>query len=243
MNAKLWIVIFGAAFAVFIFHHALRADEKPQAASNVFLDEGEADYEMPKTEADKGADATTENKVSSKKTKKNEGGKNPRVPAANLGEEDDDQAGTGTKGDAFDQMQNPEAAHAPAPEKKAPVKNLKNSKDLTQNQKANKKLASAKQAETLEMAQASAPQAAPKAEMEIKMKPKSTGHRKLASAPFKQGFKETNGGDCVMYTGADKTSAQILVIKGSKKLWVEQNGDWYKAYHKKGAGFISAECF
>ncbi len=235
MNAKLWIVIFGTAFAVFIFHHALRAEEKSSGgASNVFLDEGEADYEMPRVEIDKLPEAAPENKVSAKKSKGKDS-KKPRVPATN--EEDDDQAATGTKGDAFDQMQNPEAAQAPAAEKKTPAKVLKKSEDMSKAENPDGKMAT-----NTEVVPTEEP---PAAELQVKMKPKpkQEAERGSASVQFKQGFKTTNGGDCVMYADTDKASPQILVVKGAKKLWVEQTGDWYKAFHKKGSGFLSQECF
>ena len=234
MKAKLWILVFGTAFAVFIFHHALRAEESPSAASNVFLDEGEADYEMPKVDADKNADVKTETKVTSKKSKKKEP-KSPRVPAAKE-DDDDDKAATGTKGDAFDQMQNPEAAQVPA-EKKVPAKANKKSEDLSAAPALPKKTVALKSEPT------SSEVAAPAA-MTILMKPTQASTTRVpASSSFKQGFKSTKEGDCVMYADADKTSAQVLVVKGSKKLWVEESGEFFKAYHKKGSGYLPAECF
>ena len=220
MNAKFWILVFGTAFAVFIFHHALRAEEAPAPASNVFLDEGEADYEMPKADGDKESNT----KVTSKKNKKKDV-KNPRVPAAK-DDDDDDRAVTGTKGDAFDQMQNPEAAQVPA-EKKVPAKATKKSEDLSAAPVLPKKTVASK----------------PESSSQEVAAPAATTKRVPASSPFKQGFKSTKDGDCVMYAEADKTSAQILVVKGSKKLWVEESGEFFKAFHKNGSGYLPAECF
>lgn len=233
MKTKFWILTCGTALAVSFFHQSLKADESaPPAATNVFLDEGEADYEMPKVDATTDA---AETKSAAKKTNsKIKEAKNPRVPANE--DEDDDKSTAGTKGDAFDQMQNPEAS-APALEKKQPAK-VKKTQDVSKTTIEPKvlaaKLPSKNLKDIVQDAQKIATQPA---------SPKASPTRKVASTQFTSGFKSTKDGDCVMYADADKTSTQVLVVKGSKKLWVEQNGDWYKAYHKKGSGFLPAECF
>ncbi len=232
MKTKLWIVILSAVFTIFIFHHALRAEDALPAASNAFLDEGDADFEMPKLEAEKSTEVDADSKISAKKKKKKDA-KTPRVPAAQL--DDDDKSATGTKGDAFDQMQNPEAAQAPLHEKKVPTKASKKSEDLSQAQNLKGKIAATNEVVT--------PEVVTPAAIEIKMKPKSKSKRQTASVQFSQGFKSTNGGECIMYADPDKSSPQILVVKGAKKLWVEQKGEWFKAFHKSGSGFLSADCF
>ena len=241
MKAKLWTLFFGTTIVVSLFHHSLKAeDAAPPAASNVFLDEGDADYEMPKTD---GTDATAaDTKTAAKKTshKANEA-KNPRVPAAAAEDEDDDKSTAGTKGDAFDQMQNPEAA-APSTEKKSPSK-AKKPEDLSKTAPEPKALAAKLPPKDLKNIVKEAQKAVSAPEAPKSAAVKAAPARKTASVQFKSGFKSTKDGECVMYADADKTSTQVLVVKGSKKLWVEQNGDWYKAYHKKGSGFLSAECF
>ncbi len=259
MKAKLWTLFFGTTLVVALFHQSLKAeDTAPPAASNVFLDEGDADYEMPKTDAGVDTKATDTKTAAKKASHKVKDAQNTRVPAAAADDEDDDKSTAGTKGDTFDQMQNPEAA-APAAEKKSPSK-AKKPEDLSKTTPESKALAAKfpvknlkdiiqeaqKAASSLSAPKAAAPKAATVKEVVEKEEApaaKAAPSRKTASVQFKSGFKSTKDGECVMYADADKTSTQVLVVKGSKKLWVEQNGDWYKAYHKKGSGFLPAECF
>jgi hypothetical protein len=237
MKTKYCILVSAVTLSIGLFHQKLSAEETAAPAS-VFMDEGEADFEMPKAQVTE-AKPTKEVKHKASKSR----------GVAN--DEDDDKAAAATKGDAFDQLQIPaDGAAAELPEAKAPAKQ-KNSKKLSQAVKveAAPEAAPASVDPQVTEHQVEAPTlAAPtdtSAPTEVSA-PKEKHHAKkhsLASAGFTQGFKTTKSGDCAMYETADKTSSQILVVKGSKKLWVEQDGEWFKAYHKKGSGYLAAECF
>ncbi len=223
MSLKNWILISASTLAIGIFHQPLLADEAP---ATVFMDEGEADFEMPKVEV-------TESKVTK-----------PKAAAKTRGvanDDDEDKAATGTKGDAYDQLQMPQEDAASAPEKKEPTKTHKKVKDVTQAPKVQEPVSDAPATASADP-QATEHQPEPMAtEPAAAPAKKVKASKKVAAAGG--GFRKTKDGDCVMYEAADKTSSQILVVKGSKKLWVEPEGEWFKAFHKKGSGYLAAECF
>lgn len=235
MRTKYWILVSAATLSVGLFHQNLSA-EGQTAEPAAFMDEGEADFEMPKAQVTE-AKPTKEVKHKASKAR----------GVAN--DEDDDKAAAATKGDAFDQLQMPaDGAAAEVPEAKAPVK-AKKSKKLSQAAPVESapEAAPASVDPQVTEHQVQAPVVAPPTESPTDVvapkKVKAAQKHTVASAGFTQGFKTTRSGDCAMYESADKTSSQILVVKGSKKLWVEQDGEWFKAYHKKGSGYLAAECF
>ena len=191
MNKKFLVLVSGAVLAVALFHQHLSAEDA-NAPVNAFMDEGNSDFEMPKPEVHKPHEAKKARSVAS--------------------EEDDDNVATGTKGDAFDQIQAPGAAatvQAPA--------------------EPNADMATSLENKLPAKAAAKSKRAKPEAQ--------------ASDSTFTRGFKTTKDGDCVMYEAPDKSTTQILVVKGAKKLWVEQEGDWLKAFHKKGSGYLAADCF
>jgi hypothetical protein len=252
-TTKLWILIFGTAFIVFLFHHALQAQEA--TAPSTFMDEGESDFEMPKAQVTNTEDAEVKPTTKKKKV----GKAKSAAPAREVANDDDDAGATGTKNDAYDKpLVNPSeatqsantSADANGTAVAAPTEKPVLPKKLPAPKKAKPKVAAeppvpaAEPGSTGDDAAADGVTPAPGADAMAVSAPvaKKTKARKSASV-FTQGFKTTKDGDCAMYESADATSQQILTVKGSKKLWVEQEGEFFKAYHKKGSGYMPAECF
>jgi len=154
-------------------------------------------------------------------------------------QDDEDASATATKGDAFDQIQNPESPTAGKKADSDVSKALKESLDGT---KENTSTDAATEGADQPSDDSVTP--APSSSKHANL-PKKAAHQRKSASTFKQGFKTTKeDGECVMYSSADKSSSQILTVKGAKKLWVEQDSDeWFKAYHKKGSGFLSTDCF
>jgi len=92
----------------------------------------------------------------------------------------------------------------------------------------------------------------PAAPMHKKMAPhkmkKHASHKRMHKkkrrpASFRQGFK-TLSEKCELHASPNKTSQVLLSTPAGKKLWLEgHNANWYKAYHKGGFGYFSADCF
>jgi hypothetical protein len=64
-----------------------------------------------------------------------------------------------------------------------------------------------------------------------------------AKASGKGRFK-TTASDCEMHADASAESAKVLDVAAGKKLWVEPAGEgWFKAFRKRGEGYLAASCF
>jgi len=67
--------------------------------------------------------------------------------------------------------------------------------------------------------------------------------KKSRGVASKEGFRLLKA-DCEMHESPSSDSPVLLTVKGSRKLWVENQGDgWLKGFRKSGHGYMSEDCF
>lgn len=210
-----YVCLFGL---VFFSWQSLKAEE----TNSVFMDEGDSDFEMPKFEPAKTNSQSKTKATTSSKRK-------------TASDEDDDTPKASTKGDAFDQMKTEDSTAA----ENSPDKSSVKMNEVTTDDK--------KSEETLS-------QKSKKSEKKTDKKSSKKPTKKHDSVDSvakietdssqKSGFKLLKSANCNMYREPSDDSTILLSVKGPKKLWVEyENENWFKAFHKKGNGYLSASCF